>query len=531
MKLLSVENLFVKVENFTLRNLSFYVKEGESVGLVGESGSGKTLLSHLILQLVQDYKITSGSITFLGENLLKMCRNDLQKMRGSKIGYIFQEPLSALNPLQKIHKQLSEAILIHNPCNKEFLEQRIAKLLNDVQLDKKILNAYPYELSGGQRQRVCIAIALANHPKLIIADEPTTALDSTTQKQIIALLEQLKEKLKISILLISHNLAVVSKICQRVIVLQNGEIVESGLTQEVFKTPKHIYTKTLLEALQFHYNNSHYEEEVLLRVNHLSVVYPIKKGFFGKTLKSFVALEPLCFALHSKENLGIIGESGSGKSSLANAICRSLDVDMIKGEMNFLGENFFALKGQKLQTFRGLLQIVFQDPFGALNPKMNILQIIQEGLRVHHKHLSKKQIEQKVIAVLYDVGLDASFLERYPNELSGGQRQRVNIARSLILRPKVLILDEPTSALDCATQRQILNLFLKLAMEYQLSYICISHDLSVIATLCQNVLVLKEGKLLESGATKDIFNAPKHPYVKELLQASIVEKEGSVASF
>lgn len=521
MNLLQVYSLQVALQEFTLQDIHFTLQQGETLGIVGESGSGKTLLSHLILRLIKNYELQSGEILYLGQNLLEWKESQMQALRGKEISYIFQEPLSALNPLQKIKKQLSEAIVIHCPKIKPHsLQQKILELLENVHLTPKVLESYPYELSGGQRQRICIAIALANSPKILIADEPTTALDSTTQAQILALLKNLQAKLNLSILFISHNLAVVSKLCSSLLVLQKGRIVEKGTTKEIFESPKNPYTQMLIQSMGFHYNQESYQQNTLLEIQNLSVQYPTKKSFWGKTLESFVALEPLSFCLRERESLGIIGESGSGKSSLANALCRLLESNITQGEMKFLGKDFFALKGQELRHFRKKIQIIFQDPFSSLNPKMNVFQILQEGLKAHKESQNPKIIYEKIVQSLVDVGLDESYLERYPNELSGGQRQRISIARSLILRPKVLILDEPTSALDRATQNQILKLLLNLSKQYHLSYLCISHDLSVIASLCQNVLVLKEGKMLEYGATKEVFKSPKHPYVQTLLEAS-----------
>lgn len=520
MSLLQIKSLQVSLQGFCLQNIDFSLGQGEILGIVGESGSGKTLLSHLILQLIKDYQIQSGEILFLGQNLLTLKESQMQNLRGKEISYIFQEPLSALNPLQKIKKQLSEAIKIHNPnLTKQALKEKILDLLTNVNLSQNILESYPYELSGGQRQRVCIAIALANSPKILIADEPTTALDSTTQAQILALLTNLQKKFNLSILFISHNLAVVAKLCSKLIVLQNGKIVEKGTTKEIFHNPQNPYTQMLIQSLGFQYNQESYTQNILLRAKNLGVQYPIRKSFFGKTLEYFTALYPLDFILREGESLGIIGESGSGKTSLANALCRLLEPNVIQGEMQLLGKDFFALKGDELRQFRREIQIIFQDPFSSLNPKMNIFQILQEGIKAHF-HFKPTIIREKIVQSLVDVGLDESYLERYPNELSGGQRQRISIARSLILRPKILILDEPTSALDRATQNQILTLLLNLSRQYHLSYLCISHDLSVIASLCQNVLVLKEGKMLEYGETKEVFKSPKHPYVKTLLEAS-----------
>ncbi|WP_299550117.1 dipeptide ABC transporter ATP-binding protein [uncultured Helicobacter sp.] len=522
MNLLTIKSLSVEFNGFCLKNINFSLKEGEVLGIVGESGSGKTLLSHLILRLTSSYTLQSGGIYYLGENLLEITESKMQNLRGLEIGYVFQEPLSALNPLQKIYKQLSEAILIHNPkITKMALQERIQELLHSVQLSNNVLQAYPYALSGGQRQRICLAIALANRPKILIADEPTTALDSTTQAQIIELLKNLQKTLGLSVIFISHNLAVVSKICKRVLVMQKGEIIEIGKREEIFKNPKNIYTKTLVNALKFNYNTESFSKESVLETKDLSVKYPIKKNFFGKTLESFLALEPLSLTLRKGESLGIIGESGSGKSSLANALCYLLDKDCIAGEIKLLGKDFLNLKGKNLREFRACMQLIFQDPFSSLNPRMSVFEILQEGLQAHF-NLNKKAQKERIVKTLNDVGLSCDFLKRYPNELSGGQRQRVSLARSLILHPKILILDEPTSALDCATQEQILKLLLKLLQQYQLSYICISHDLSVIATLCQNVLVLKNGRVLENGATKEVFKAPKDLYVKNLLEASVI---------
>ncbi len=523
MNILTIQSLSVEVEDFSLEEINFELKAGEVLGIVGESGSGKTLLSHLIMRLVRDYRLKSGRIEFLGQDVLHKSEAEMQKMRGKEMGYIFQEPLSALNPLQKIHKQLKEAILIHNPTiKKESLQKRIAQLLEDVQLRPQILESYPNELSGGQRQRVCIAIALANAPKLLIADEPTTALDSATQEQILTLLKHLQTRLNLSILFISHNLAIVSKMCAKVLITHKGRIVERGKTQKIFKNPQHAYTKMLLKSLEFKYNKESYAQKLLLETRKLSVQYPLQKSFFGKTLQSFLALSPLSLKLHRGESLGVIGASGSGKSSLANAICGLLEREIVGGEVLFLGERLLDAQTHKLRALRKDLQMIFQDPFSALNPKMNLLQILEEGLKVHFT-IQKQEIRKRAQKALEDVGLGVEFLMRYPNELSGGQRQRVCIARSLILRPQVLILDEPTSALDCATQKQILQLLLRLAKQYKLSYLCISHNLNVIATLCQNVLVLKDGKMLEYGATKNVFSAPKNPYVRNLLKASALE--------
>lgn len=517
MKLLEIKNLCLKLGNFSLKNISFTLEEGSILGIVGESGSGKSMLGNAILQLLPNLQYQKGEINFLGQNLLQYSSAKMQKIRGKEISYIFQEPLSALNPLHKIKKQLAEALLIHNPnLPKADLQSKLIELLENVHLPQKVLESYPYELSGGQRQRICIAIALANSPKLLIADEPTTALDSTTQEQILLLLQSLQKKLHLSVLFISHDLLVISKLCKTILVLKQGEIIERGFTQNIFKNPQNPYTKLLVQSLHFSYNTHLDFGKPLLEVENLQVSYATKKSFWGKTLESFEALKPLSFELREGESLGIIGESGSGKTSLANAICRLVES---KGKVDLLNQDFFLLQGEKLRDFRKNIQMIFQDPFSSLNPKMTIAQILAEGLIAHNIQDRQARIKQ----VLLDTSLDESFLERYPNELSGGQRQRVSIARSLILKPKVLLLDEPTSALDKNTQKQILNLLLKLSKQYHLSYLCISHDLSVIATLCQNVIVLKNGEALERGKTQEVFKNPKNPYVQSLLKASGIQ--------
>lgn len=513
-KILEIQNLSLNFKGFKLKNIALSIQKGEVLGLVGQSGSGKSLLSNIILGFVKDYEILNGGIEFLGENLLLKNEKVMCSIRGAKIGYIFQEPLSALNPLHKIKKQILEALKIHNLYSKDTLQTRLYELLDMVKLDKSHLQRYPYELSGGQRQRVCIAIALANNPQLLIADEPTTALDSKIQEQIIGLLQDLQKQLHLSILFISHNLGVISQISQNIAVMKEGEIVEYGVNQDIFKSPRHSYTKALLKSLGISYREVKNYGEEILRVEDLKLCYVLKRNFLGKTLQELEALKSLNFTLREGESLGIIGESGSGKSSLANALVNLLQPS---GKIMFLQEDFLNLKGKALQAKRKALQMIFQDPFGALNPKMNLYEIIKEGLEIHH---FKGDIAKEVCQALYDVGLDESFLQRYPYELSGGQRQRVCIARSLVLKPKILILDEATSALDQNTQKQVLDLFLALGQKYALSYLCISHDLAVVANLCERVLVLQKGGIIESGITQEVFSNPKTTYVKELLECA-----------
>ena len=512
-EVLEIHSLKVDFKGFKLEDINFGIKKGEVLGLVGESGSGKSLLSHIVLGLNRDYRLLGGCIRFLDENLLEKSEKAMRFIRGAKIGYIFQEPLSALNPLHKIEKQIVEALEIKN-YPKEEIRGRVYELLEMVRLERVYLQRYPYELSGGQRQRVCIAIALANNPELLIADEPTTALDSITQEQIIRLLQDLQKNLKLSILFISHNLAVISQISQNIVVLKEGKIVEKGSVQEIFKNPQQAYTKMLVQSLNVTYKQPKTYGEEILRVEDFGLRYPLKRNFFGRVSESFEALHALNFSLREGESLGIIGESGSGKSSLANALVRLLQPT---GKMTFLQEDFLSLKGDDLQKKRKFLQMIFQDPFASLNPKMNLYEIVKEGLEIHG---FRGDVFKEVSQVICDVGLDESFLRRYPYELSGGQRQRVCIARSLILKPKVLLLDEVTSALDKNTQKQIIDLFLSLSEKYALSYLCISHDLSVVANLCENVLVLEKGRIVEMGATQEVFSNPKTNILRTMLESA-----------
>ncbi|CAM2800277.1 dipeptide ABC transporter ATP-binding protein [Helicobacter burdigaliensis] len=512
-EILSFCNFSLNLGDFALKNINFALKKGEILGIVGQSGSGKSLLSYALLGFIKDYKEKKGEIFLKGEKLEIDNEKKMQFLRGRKIAYIFQEPLSALNPLQKIRKQIQESINIDKKLFLNAFNERTLELIKLVKLEEKELDKYPYELSGGQRQRVCIAIALAKNPEILIADEPTTALDATTQEEIIKLLKQMQQKLNLSIIFISHNLGVISQISQNILVLKDGEIIEKGDCKEVFKNPKHPFSQELLATLNIEFKEkSDYQEEIL-KAKEFCVSYVLKRNFLGRIQKEFVALKPLSFTLKKGESLGIIGESGSGKSSLANALVRLIEA---KGELEILGENFLKLKGKTLQKMRLNLQMILQDPNSSLNPKKTIYEIIIEGLKIHNIKENYLKVAKKA---LLEVGLDEGYLYRYPSELSGGQRQRISIARVLVLKPKILILDEPTSALDKFTQAQILKLLLKLAKIHKLSYICISHDLNVIAQMCEKVIVLKRGEVVAKGETKEIFTKQKDAYIQNLLEA------------
>lgn len=506
-----------------VKNINLEIHQGQTVALVGESGSGKSMTAHSILQLLPqsaNFKV-NGDINFEDRNILEYSQRELLGLRGNHISMIFQEPMSALNPLHTVFEQIAEIITIHKPMNKKDLQNRVYELLEKVELQKygnleKIARAYPHELSGGQRQRVMIAIAIANNPKLLIADEPTTALDLTIQYQILNLLKKLQEEYKMSILLITHDLAVVRRYSDYIYVINQGNIVEKNYTDELFESPKEEYTKNLLanniEVNPYDKTN----KETVLEIKNLSVKFPITKGIFKRVVDHFVAVNDISFTLLKGECFGIIGESGSGKSTLSQAILRLQDS---LGDIKFLDKDIKALNKKELNKFRSDMQIVFQDPFNSLNPRMSILSIISEGLDIH-TDLSKEQKEQEVIKILETVKLPKDSIHRYPHEFSGGQRQRIAVARALVLKPKLLILDEPTSALDRQVQFELLTLLKEIQKKHNLTYIFISHDLEVIQGICNRVGVMKEGVMVESNETAELFTNPNHEYTKELIEAS-----------
>ncbi len=504
-----------------VKGVSFQLNKGESLALIGESGSGKSVTALSILKLLP-YPMANhpkGEILFHGQDLLKISEPELRKVRGRQIAMIFQEPMTALNPLHNIYKQIAEPIDIHLNLTKKQTRARVIELLKLVDFSEGIerLKAFPHQLSGGQRQRVMIAMALAAEPQLLIADEPTTALDVSVQQAILDLLKRLQKDLNMAMLFISHDLPIVKRVCQEVEVMRYGEIVEAGNISKIFKNPKHPYTKELLTAQpKALLSNVAKDAKKVLEVHSLSVNYYEKKLFKLSPVISKVAVNNVNFDLFEKETIGIVGESGSGKSSLAYALLRLIKSE---GDIIFCGRSL-PISRSLLRPIRKKFQIVFQDPYGSLNPRLTIYDIVVEGLLVHEKTLSDKEKKYRAISALADVKLDNQFLDRYPHELSGGQRQRVAIARALILRPHLLILDEPTSALDRSVQVDTLNLLQDLQQKYNISYIFISHDLAAVKAMSHRVIVMKNGNIVEQGSCSNIFNQPQTDYTKHLINIS-----------
>ncbi|WP_334321693.1 microcin C ABC transporter ATP-binding protein YejF [Gilliamella apicola] len=520
--LLSVEDLSIAFKRDTqsqsrvVSNVSFNIDEQETLALVGESGSGKSVTALSILRLLRKEQVSypTGDILFEGQSLLHAPDKELRKIRGNQISMIFQEPMVSLNPLHTVEKQLYEVLSLHRGMQPNAARSEILQYLDRVGIKepKNKLSAFPHQLSGGERQRVMIAMAILTHPKLLIADEPTTALDVSVQAQIIQLLKELKNELNMSLLFISHNLGIVKKLADKVAVMQQGKIVEYNSKQRIFLRPEHEYTQTLL--------NSEPSGDpvvlpqtpgILLSVNHLNVDVITKKRLFSHEQKRIV--DNVGLTIHQGETVGIVGESGSGKSTTALAILRLIKS---QGEILFDSHPIQNLTGKKLLPFRSRMQVVFQDPFSSLNPRFNVEQIISEGL-VTHKKLSKNEREKAVIEIMQEVGLDPDLRFRYPTEFSGGQRQRIAIARALILQPELLILDEPTSSLDHTIQKQIIELLKSLQEKYQLSYLFISHDLALIYSICHQVIVMKDAQIVEQGSREKIFYSCEHEYTKALL--------------
>jgi microcin C transport system ATP-binding protein len=524
MSLISIKNLKIsfKQNQNVVNNVNIEIPKGKTVAIVGESGSGKTLSALSILKLLPgNANINSGSIIFKEKDLLQLPLNEIEKIRGNKISTIFQEPMSSLNPLHTIDKQIKEMITTHNKKNLEELNASVLNLLKEVNLEDLMNrpNIYSYELSGGQRQRVMIAMSIANNPDLLIADEPTTALDVTVQQQILSLLNKIQKKRKMSILFISHDLGVVNKIADYIYVMKDGEIIEHGDKLEIFNNPKNPYTKQLVgfqnKIRKFQEN----KEIEILKIKDLKVWYPIKKGIFKKTVDYVKAIDSINFSLKKKETLGIVGESGSGKTSLVLAILKLISSS---GTIEFNELNLNLLKKNKLKNIRKDIQIVFQDPFSSLSPRMNVQEILNEGIDVHFPQYSLEEKKQILKDILKETGMDYERdHNKYPHEFSGGQRQRIAIARALILKPKILILDEPTSALDITIQNQILDLLYNLQEKYSLSYIFISHDMNVIRSVSDKILVLKTGKLIEYNYAEIVFNNPKDEYTKNLISSVV----------
>ena len=523
MTLLSVQNFSVNFGTTSVvKGVSFTLEKGQTLALVGESGSGKSVTALSLLQLLP-YPYAShpsGSIKLDGMKLVSAPAKLLQSVRGGRIGMIFQEPMTALNPLHRIGRQIGEALWLHKQLKGDAARARTLELLRLVQLPdvEQKLNAYPHELSGGQRQRVMIAMALAGEPELLIADEPTTALDVTVQAQILDLLRALQQRLGMALLLITHDLGIVKRMADTVAVMRHGEIVESGAAADIFARPQHDYTKLLLDSAPSGMAIPvAADAQALLQADELKVHFPIKAGVLRRTSGHVKAVDGITLNIRQGETLGIVGESGSGKTTLANAILRLTDS---QGAISFDGEPLDQLSGSKLRKAREDLQAVFQDPFSALSPRMPAREIVLEGLRWHFPKVGKAEQQQKLEEIFKEVGLDIATADRYPHEFSGGQRQRLAIARALILKPKLVVLDEPTSALDRSVQKQVLTLLKDLQAKHGLSYLLITHDLAVVRAMAHRVLVMKDGREVESGSVQAIFNAPRSDYTKALLAAS-----------
>ena len=537
--LISVEHLSVDFRGggkitHAVRNVSFDIGEAETVALVGESGSGKTVTALSILKLLPYPAAShpSGGILFKGQNLMTLPPSGLRKIRGNKISMIFQEPMTSLNPLHMIEQQVGEVLKIHRGMSDKAARVRVLDLLEKVGIDdpKGRLQSYPHQLSGGQRQRVMIAMALANEPDLLIADEPTTALDVTIQAQILDLLLKLKAEFNMAMLLITHDLGIVRKMADRVCVMNNGEIVERGTSRDIFAKPQHAYTKHLIASEpKGTPPPENAKAKTILETKDLRVWFPIRRGFLRHTVGHIKAVDGIDLAVKEGQTLGVVGESGSGKTTLGLAILRLVSSD---GPIVYLGDRIDGYDSKRMRPLRRHMQIVFQDPYGSLSPRLSVGQIIEEGLAIQAPGLSRDERDARVARALKEVGLDPAFSDRYPHEFSGGQRQRIAIARALVLEPKFLILDEPTSALDVSVQAQIVDLLRELQRRHNLAYLFISHDLKVVRALANSIIVLRHGKVIEQGSAQTVFAAPKTEYTKALLAAAfeLEATRGAVAT-
>jgi microcin C transport system ATP-binding protein len=530
--LLDVKDLHVsfgsgEAEVKALRGVSFSIEKGETVALVGESGSGKSVTALSAMQLLPYPRARhpSGSILYKGEELIGAPHAAMSVIRGNEVGMIFQEPLTSLNPLHNIERQIAEVLHLHRKLSKNDARERVKELLSLVGMEEAHarLKDLPHQFSGGQRQRIMIAMALANEPDLLIADEPTTALDVTVQAQILKLLKELQEKLGMALLLITHDLGIVRRMADRVCVMTEGEIVEQGNTGDIFDNPQHTYTQHLLAAEPKGHPLIHgfKMQTPFLEGENIKVWYPIKGGVFRRTIDHVKAVDGISLAVSPGKTLGIVGESGSGKSTLGRAILR---LEKSEGAITFDGKNLQGLTFKELLPLRSDMQMVFQDPFGSLSPRMSVDEIVGEGLEVHGAALSENERTEKIIKALNEVGLNPDDRHRYPHEFSGGQRQRISIARALVLKPRLIVLDEPTSALDMSVQAQIVDLLRDLQDRYNLTYIFISHDLKVVRALSHDIIVMKNGRVVEYGNADDVFEAPLTDYTKALLAAAFEHK-------
>jgi microcin C transport system ATP-binding protein len=538
--LIKVEDLSVDFRGggkvtHAVKHVSFDIGRAETVALVGESGSGKTVTALSVLKLLPYPSAShpSGKIWFKGQNLMSLREAALRAIRGNKISMIFQEPMTSLNPLHTIEQQVGEVLKIHRGLSDRAARERVLDLLDKVGIDdpKGRLASYPHQLSGGQRQRVMIAMALANEPDLLIADEPTTALDVTIQAQILALLAKLKDEFHMAMLLITHDLGIVRKMADRVCVMNNGEIVERGATPQIFASPQHPYTKHLLASEpKGAPPAANAKAQTILEAKDLKVWFPIKRGFLRSIVGYIKAVDGIDLAVKEGQTLGVVGESGSGKTTLGLALLRLVSSD---GPIVYLGNRIDSYDSKRMRPLRRHMQIVFQDPYGSLSPRLSVGQIIEEGLVIQNPGLSQDERNARVARALKEVGLDPAWRDRYPHEFSGGQRQRIAIARALVLEPKFLILDEPTSALDVSVQAQIVDLLRELQKKHKLAYLFISHDLKVVRALANSIIVLRHGKVVEQGPARTVFAEPKTDYTKALLAAAFeleARRGGAVAT-
>jgi len=525
--ILSIDNLHVDFRQggdvtHAVRGLSFDIHDKETVALVGESGSGKSVTALSILKLLPYPQAhhPAGSIVYEGQELLSADENVLRQVRGNEISMIFQEPISSLNPLHTVERQVGEILDVHRGMSGAQARERVLELLNQVRIrdPEERLNSYPHQLSGGQRQRVMIAMALANEPDLLIADEPTTALDVTIQAQILELLADLKADQGMAMLFITHDLGIVRKVADRVCVMTEGEIVEQGPTEDIFTNPQHAYTKHLLAAEpKGDPPKTDHSAPVIMEGDDLKVWFPIKRGLLRKTVGHIKAVDGIDVKVREGQTLGVVGESGSGKTTLGLALLRLLSSE---GRIAFLGRDIQGTKFKETQALRADMQIVFQDPYGSLSPRMVIRDIVAEGLRIHEPALDEAERDARVVKALEEVGIDPGTRFRYPHEFSGGQRQRVAIARAMVLEPRFVMLDEPTSALDMSVQAQVVDLLRDLQRRHGLAYLFISHDLKVVRALANDVIVIRNGKVVEAGPAAEIFDAPQSDYTKALMAAA-----------
>lgn len=531
--LLAVERLSVRFGQYAeaVSEASFDIRAGEKLALVGESGSGKSVTALSILQLHDSRQVSypSGSIRFQGRELMGLDENGLRQIRGRDIAMIFQEPMTSLNPLQSIGTQLMEPLLVHEGMSGAAARKRMIELLARTGIPEpdKRFDAYPHMLSGGQRQRVMIAMALACSPKLLIADEPTTALDVTIQAQILDLLEDLQKEFSMAVLLITHDLNLVRRFAERICVMQQGRIVEQAPVQELFAAAQHPYTRQLLQSQPRRLIGTE-EEAVLqgkapvLEAERVCCAFPIRKGFFQRKAGEVRAVDDVSLALRPGETLGIVGESGSGKTTLGMCLLR---LQECRGRIRFDDAELSSLSQRQLRPLRRNFQVVFQDPYSSLSPRLTVEQIVGEGLAIHFPQLDKRQRRARIVAIMEEVGLDESMLWRYPHEFSGGQRQRIAIARVAVLEPRLILLDEPTSALDVSVQRQVLELLRSLQQKHGMSYLFITHDLRVIRAMAHRMVVMQGGRVVETGETETLFARPEQDYTRMLLQASLLAGE------